>query len=189
MNILAHLYLSGGINDIMFGNFIGDFVKGNQYLHYPEQIQTGIKLHRYIDSFTDQHYLHKQTRDRFRPKYRLFSGVVVDILYDHYLASNWEDYSKINLSNFAQEAYGYILNKEELLPDELKKIAPIMITNNWLELYKSKQGIKRVLEGMSRRTSLPNEVDFAMQIFESEYNQIKEEFLKFFSEMRSIIII
>jgi len=86
MNLLAHLYLSKDINDLMIGNFIGDFVKGNQYLNYSAEIQNGILLHREIDSFSDMHEAHKATRDRFRKGFGLHSGVVVDIVYDHYLA-------------------------------------------------------------------------------------------------------
>jgi len=184
MNLLAHLYLSNGINDMMFGNYIADSVKGRQYLEYPEEIQKGILLHRAIDTFTDKHPLHKQSRDRFRSNYGLFSGVVIDIVYDHYLAKNWALYSSELLSDFAKKAYDYISLNETMLPSKLKLVTPHMIRSNWILMYQNISGIERVLAGMSRNTSLPNEVRFASKVINREYKQIEHEFMHFFSDLR-----
>ncbi len=189
MNILAHLYLSNGINQLMIGNFIGDFVKGNQYLKYPDEIQKGILLHRSIDTYTDQHPLHKQSRNLFRPKYGLFSGVVVDILYDHFLAKNWSCYSNESLHSFSQKAYAYINANENILPNKLKEITPYMISNDWINLYKSISGIGRVLEGMARRTSLPDHVTFAICIINKHYDLLEKEFKLFIIDLKSYIVI
>src|SRR5665648_547504 len=78
MNYLAHLYLSGDSEEIKLGNFIGDYVKGNKYLQYPEQVAFGIKLHRRIDFFTDQHADVKECMKLLRPGYGRYSGVVSD---------------------------------------------------------------------------------------------------------------
>ena len=83
MNILAHLYLSGKIDALMLGNFMGDFVKGNQFNKFPSEIKKGILLHRQIDTLTDNHPAHLTSRNRFREKFKLHSGIVVDIIYDH----------------------------------------------------------------------------------------------------------
>lgn len=176
MNILAHLYLSGSIGDVMLGNFMGDFVKGRQYQNYPSQIQQGILLHRKIDDITDNHPVHKQSRDRFRTKYGLHSGVVVDIVYDHFLASHWENYQSMFIEEYAARVYQYIEENLHWLPPRLKEITPIIIENNWLVMYKSHSGLERVLTGMSRRTSLPNHVPFAMTIVEKEYLTLFTEF-------------
>src|SRR5436190_842749 len=87
MNFLAHLYLSGDDADVMTGNFIGDFVRGrNLAEQFGEKIARGIELHRAIDAFTDHHSVVKQSKTRLRPKYGHYSGVIVDIFYDHFLA-------------------------------------------------------------------------------------------------------
>ena len=85
MNYLAHLLLSGNNEKIMVGNFVADWVKGRTFDQYPEDIQRGIVMHRAIDSFTDSHPLHKHSRSFFVPSYGHFSGIVVDVLYDHFL--------------------------------------------------------------------------------------------------------
>lgn len=187
MNILAHLYLSKGINEVMLGNYIGDFVKGKQYLNYPDEVQKGIILHRNIDTFTDKHLLHKQTRDKFRSGYGLYAGVVVDILYDHFLANNWHKYTDVPLSDFAQKAYAYITLNESILPDRLKKVTPYMVQHNWIMAYATEQGIKRVLDGMARNTSLPDKSKYAIGVMKKDYNLIENEFLDFFKDLTSYI--
>ncbi len=176
MNILAHIYLSGSIDDIMLGNFMGDFVKGKQYNQYNESIRKGILLHRQIDSITDSHISHLQTRNRFREKYGLYSGIVVDILYDHFLAQYWDMYHPEPLELFAQKVYRYIELNDAIFPAKLKTVTPYIIKNNWLELYKSFDGLERVLNGMAKHTSMPNETHFAISILKNDYNAIKSEF-------------
>src|SRR5277367_1527199 len=101
MNFLAHLYLSGDNPKIKTGNFIGDFVKGKNLAdRFEKDIAKGIVLHREIDWFTDRHPVVKQSKDRLREKYRHYSGVIVDVFYDHFLARNWINYSSKSLSDF-----------------------------------------------------------------------------------------
>ena len=62
MNVLAHIYLSGDSDKIIIGNYIGDYVKGRDYLNYPDLVRKGIILHRHIDGFTDSHPLFTEAR-------------------------------------------------------------------------------------------------------------------------------
>ena len=90
MNYLAHLYLSGDDADIMFGNVIGDFVKGRIPDSYPPRIRDGIRLHRRIDVFAQHHTLFRRSIQRLAPHYGLYRGILVDLFYDHFLAVEWE---------------------------------------------------------------------------------------------------
>ena len=81
MNYLAHIYLSGDSDEIMLGNFIGDYVKGNKYLNYPDQVAFGIRLHRRIDLFTDQHPDVRKCIDILRPGYGRYAGIVTDVFF------------------------------------------------------------------------------------------------------------
>ena len=94
MNFLAHLYLSGDDKEIMLGNLIADSVKGNAILDFNEGVQEGIRLHRRIDHFTDEHPIVQRSKERLRPKYHKFAGVVTDMFYDHFLARDWDHYSE-----------------------------------------------------------------------------------------------
>ncbi len=100
MNFLAHAYLSFDHPEILVGNMISDFVKGNARFQYAEAIQQGITLHRRIDCFTDGHEATKNMKDFFREYYRLYSGPITDILYDHFLANDAEFFRTIHFLNF-----------------------------------------------------------------------------------------
>lgn len=187
MNILAHLYLSKGINDIMLGNFMGDFVKGKNFQNYPSEIQQGILLHREIDTFTDNHPAHKSSRDRFRKGYGLHSGIVVDIVYDHFLALNWNNFSTIELELFAQQAYHHIDLNMHIMPTRIQDIAPFIIKNNWLVMYKSLEGIERSLNGMAKRTSLPSKTSFAMDVLNKNYEEINLESIQIITDLNKMV--
>ena len=92
MNYLAHVYLSGADPDLSIGNFIADQVKGKSYATYPYAIQRGILLHRKIDDFTDRHPLFKKNVRLLFPTFRHYSRVIVDMFFDHFLATQWGEY-------------------------------------------------------------------------------------------------
>ena len=88
VNYLAHAYLSFGIPDVVVGNLISDFIKGKKQLEYPDSIRKGITLHRAIDTFTDTHPVTRHAKSYFRAVYGLYSGALVDVAYDHFLAND-----------------------------------------------------------------------------------------------------
>lgn len=186
MNFLAHLYLSGDDPKIMVGNFIGDFVKGRSSMEqFEPQIIKGIELHRAIDEFTDSHPVVTASKNRLRPKYRHYSGVIVDVFYDHFLASNWGTYHTQSLPAFAEDAYTVIQSFDSVLPDEVKYMMPYMITGNWLVTYSKTEGIHRALSGMARRTPYESKMDEAVVDLNSYYNEFKAEFDMFFPQLDS----
>jgi acyl carrier protein phosphodiesterase len=184
MNFLAHLYLSGDNAELKVGNFIGDFVKGkNLTERFPPDIAKGIALHREIDWFTDRHAVVKQSKDRLRKKYRHYSGVIVDVFYDHLLARNWGSYSTQLLPDFAEECYDTIQRHEKILPEEVKAMMPYMIRGNWLVNYAQVEGIQRALSGMTRRTRFESRMDESVVDLQHGYEDFKKEFDTFFPEL------
>ena len=112
MNFLAHIYLSGDNDLIKIGNFMADGIRGKQYENYPLEIQKGIILHRAIDTFTDAHPIFRQSTKRLHNNYHHYAGVIVDILYDHFLAKNWNKYSDEKLEDFVDEDTGETVSIE-----------------------------------------------------------------------------
>jgi acyl carrier protein phosphodiesterase len=181
MNFLAHLYLSGKDQELMVGNFIGDFVKGKDLeARCGKGISRGIRLHREIDFFTDRHPIVKQSKDRLRGKYRHYSGVIVDIFYDHFLAKNWDVYSSQFLPDYADECYYTILSFESVLPEEVKYMLPYMMKGNWLVNYARIDGIHRALSGMARRSKFESKMEEASLDLERDYLLFENEFAEFF---------
>ena len=132
MNFLAHIYLSGEDDRITIGNFIADKIHGKAYKKYPFDIQKGILLHREIDTFTDAHPIVRQSTKRLHTNYGHYSSVIVDILYDHFLAKNWKAYSTIPLKDFTVSFYNLLEESYEILPLRIQNLMPFMIADNWL---------------------------------------------------------
>jgi len=183
VNYLAHIYLSGDSEEIKLGNFIADFVKGNRHKEFPEQVAYGILLHRRIDSFTDQHADVGECIKLLRPAYGKYSGIVTDVFFDHFLASNWSDYSVYSLRSFAKNAHAIFLSNFFMLPLQVKQFLPFLIQHKRLESYAKRENLFHVLEIMSRWTSLPSNSDWAMQILNQEYHQFEALFRSFFAVM------
>lgn len=183
MNYLAHLYLSGEDENIILGNFIGDYVKGKNYLKYPKPIQKGILLHRHIDSFTDSHHRFREAKQLVRADYGLHSGIVIDLFYDHFLARNWHQYSNISLRNFAKKVHAVLLSRFLRLPKRVQGFLPVLIQHKRLESYATVQGIQQSLEIMSRYTSLPEKSARAIEIMLDNLHFYEENFSFFMSEM------
>ena len=183
MNFLAHLYLSGENEQVLLGNFIGDYVKGRKYLDYPEGVQKGIVLHRNIDSFTDTHALVKESVRYFREGYGRYSGIVVDVIFDYFLAKYWSDFSDLSLKKFTQKAHSILLSNFGLLPGRVQLFLPIMIKSKRLASYASYQGIKKALDIMSNYSSLPDASEFCIEILKKEEDNLQKIFQEFISDL------
>ncbi|MBN2275678.1 MAG: DUF479 domain-containing protein [Bacteroidales bacterium] len=180
MNYLAHIYLSGDDEEIIIGNFIGDFVKGYHFNQYTQMIRKGIILHRYIDSFTDSHAIVRRSKARLNEQYHKYSGIIIDILYDHYLVKNWSLYSNCPLDEFIKRFFDLANRYFDLLPESVKFFLPSFIKNNWIKMYDTIEGIQDVLLRMSNRTSLPDNTDFAITVLRRDYHLFEAEFLAYF---------
>lgn len=185
MNFLAHIYLSGDNEGVTIGNFIADGIKGKKYKKYPLEIQKGILLHRGIDSFTDQHPTVRKSTRRLHENYGHYSGVIVDILYDHFLAKNWNKYHEVPLDIYVQNFYQLLRNNLEVLPARIQRLMPYMISDNWLLSYETVSGISKILVQMNRRTKNISRMNFAVIELEEYYTEFENEFTSFFSELQS----
>ena len=183
MNFLAHIYLSGDNELVTLGNFAGDGVRGNKYKTFPIEVQAGIQLHREIDTFTDAHTLFRKSTKRLHKNYGHYSGVIVDIFYDHFLAKNWSNYSKIPLAKYIEDFYEMLLRHHHHLPMRFKKMTPIMIEGNWLLSYATVDGIQLVLNGMNRRTKGRSKMNEATQELKLHYKAFENDFTAFFEEL------
>ena len=184
MNFLAHIYLSGNNDLLKIGNFMADSIRGNSYENYPEEIKKGILLHRSIDSFTDMHPVYRKSKHRLHEKYGHYSGVIMDIFYDHFLAKNWANYSNKKLEDYADEFYQLLQDNYDLLTDKIQGMMPYMIARNWLVSYASISGLEMILFQMDHRTK--NRVAMHESIVELQefYLEFETEFTQFFMELQ-----
>jgi len=183
MNFLAHLYLSGKEEDVIVGNFVADAIKGNLLQRFPEGMERGIRLHREIDHYTDHHPVFITSRSRLSSKYRVYSGVIVDLYYDHFLAKYWNEFSEEKLQHLVSSTYFLMIRKFHLLPPRSRRILPFMITQNWLVGYGDFDILQKVFNGMSRRTSHLSGIEHAILDLKADYALYENDFRIFFPDI------
>ncbi|WP_119791911.1 acyl carrier protein phosphodiesterase [Flavobacterium anhuiense] len=184
MNFLAHIYLSGDNDLIKIGNFMADGIRGKQFEHFPEDVQKGILLHRFIDTYTDSHDIFRKSTKRLHERYHHYAGVIVDIVYDHFLAKNWEKYSDEKLELFVNRFYHSLHDNYEILTEKTQGLMPYMIERNWLVSYRTTEGIQHILTQMDRRSKNVSQMQFAVEELTEFYDEFEKEFTLFFEEMR-----
>lgn len=184
LNFLAHIYLSGENDFLKIGNFIADTVRGKQYLEYPQVIQQGILLHRKIDSFTDQHPIFRMSKKRIFPIFGHYSGVIVDIYYDYFLAKNWHYFSDVSLSEYTNEFYRLLLQHQNLFNEKANLLISHMIKDNWLESYQTLKGIESIFFQMDKRTGFISKMKLATNVLQENETTFEKEFFIFFKEIQ-----
>lgn len=184
MNFLAHIYLSGDNKNIAIGNFIADSIRGSKYKSLPLEFQKGILLHRAIDFYTDAHPIFRKSTKRLHKHYSHYSGVIIDIFYDHFLAKNWNSYSNVELEPYAIYFYKSLEDHYQILPQKVKNLMPYLIADNWLYSYRSIEGIQHVLNGMNKRTKYKSNMNMATKQLLDYYSEFESEFTEFFEDVQ-----
>lgn len=184
MNFLAHIYLSGNNDLVKIGNFMADGIRGKHFAHMAPDIQKGIHLHRAIDTFTDAHPVFRQSTKRLHEKYHHYAGVIVDVVYDHFLAKNWAKYSNEGLGDFVNDFYAALEKNYDSLTEKTQDMMPYMIRHNWLWNYQFVDGIARILYQMDQRTRNNSKMQFAVGELKEFYGDFESEFTLFFEDLR-----
>ena len=193
MNFLAHLFLSGAPGsatyaDVLLGNFIADSVPGRQLENYPPAVQTGIRLHRAIDTFTDQHPVVRRSTQRLRAAgYGKYAGVISDMFLDHLLARNFREFSAESLPGFARRVYALLAARQAEMPPRVQHFFPHMAQQNWLLTYAETEGISRALSGLSRRASAGSGMETAAAELVANYEEYEADFRAFFPELQQYV--
>jgi acyl carrier protein phosphodiesterase len=192
MNFLAHLLLAGPdataptYADHLLGQFIADSVPGRQLAGYRPEVQAGIRAHRAIDTFTDQHPIVRRTTARLRTAgYGKYAGVVSDIFFDHFLAGNFSDFSPESLPDFTQRVYALLASRAVEFPAPVQRFFPYLVQQNWLLGYAEIAGIARALHGLSRRASPGSGMETAGEELRRNYAAYQADFEAFFPQLQA----
>ena len=184
MNYLAHFILSQGKPDLVVGNFLGDFVKGNKHLLLPEKIKNGVLLHRFIDHYTDTSELNQSTRDKLRPICGKYGGVAMDLIHDHCLALTWEDWSEEPLPEFVEWTYRCLSKGKHLMDAKAERVHDAMVSMNWLLNYREASGFENSCKGLARRIPHKSGLERIPNLFEEESDWFIDEFRAFFPHIQ-----
>lgn len=186
MNFLAHLHLAGDDEEIVLGQMLGDFLEPGWREKYSPRVQAGVRLHQFVDRYTDAHPAVAALRGRVRRPYRRFAGVLLDVFFDHLLARDWERWRPDQpLAGFAQSRYEILTRHQARLSPRLRAALPSMVGRDWLGSYARREGVERALRGMSGRLSRENPLASAGELLDEMGPEISETFAVFFPDLEA----
>src|SRR3954470_12617968 len=183
MNYLAHLYLSAPTEDAWLGSLLGDFVKGPLDGRYSQHITSAIALHRKIDTFTDAHPVVLRSKSRISAARRRYAGIMIDMFYDHFLASNWAEFHDEPIKVFTARIYEILRVRSAILPDRLNRMAPRMAQSDWLASYAHIDSIHMALDRMSHRLKRENRLLNSADELRDHYAELESDFRQFLPQV------
>jgi acyl carrier protein phosphodiesterase len=185
MNYLAHAWLSFRSPEILLGNLISDFVKGKKKFDYPPEVLRGILLHRQIDGFTDQHEETRKVKRLFSPTYGLYSGPLADIVFDHFLARDPNEFPDDKaLMSFTDWTYRELESQDSWFPPRFGLFFRFMREQNWLYHYQFRSGIYASFEGLRRRAKYMPDSAGACSILDQHYESLQTMYDNFFPQLK-----
>jgi acyl carrier protein phosphodiesterase len=185
MNYLAHSFLSFSSEPVLYGQFIADDIKGNKWQLLEKNVQAGILLHRFIDDYTDSHPLLFDLKKKMHPILGKFSGVVLDVLFDHVLSMRWHDFSNQPREVWIQRTYELLKNRHAEMTERRRFIAEKMIEHDWMNMYHTQDGTARILNQMAQRIPFDNSLKDSFDVFLMHEKDIISTFDEFFPQILS----
>ncbi len=182
MNYLAHAFFSNNDKELLVGNFIADHLRGNDFSLYSEKVVQGIYLHRKIDAFTDAHPEFKKSKRLFYEGFEKYSGILIDIYFDYFLAKNFSNYHHENLHSFSEKVYQVYSEHQHILPKSSSNFLEYVIKNNIYTSYSKIEGIEKVLYHLSHRIKHPVQLDDSIKIFTKNEQELEANFSIFFKD-------
>tara|TARA_B100001971_G_scaffold185976_1_gene185619 strand:+ start:1128 stop:1745 length:618 start_codon:yes stop_codon:yes gene_type:complete len=180
MNHLAHFFLAEENGELLVGSFLGDFIKGRLKGERSTAIENGIRLHRAIDAYTDRHTITRTSQQRYEDRFRRFSGIMTDVIFDHFLAIHWREYHCEELQTFSNTTFSTLSQNREQLPPFAIKAYEGMQCSNALLNYRDPESIERSFRYLSGRLRRDNPLAEAYGQFLANRDELESDFIEFF---------
>ncbi len=187
MNYLAHLYFSDADALAWAGSLMGDFHKGANFGTMPDQLVRHIRLHRFVDAYTNQDPDFRISCRRLNPQLRFARSIVIDVFYDHFLACHWDRFSAVGLEQFAATVYAALESRQAELDRGLLNILPHMIANDWLSSYRLPEIVARVLNRLEMRLGHKFPLSLAFEELEQYRQLLLDDFVRFMASAGSVV--
>ncbi len=187
MNHLAHLFLSDPTPGCRLGALMGDYVKGRLDESYPPEIRRGLQQHRLLDRFAESNRHFRRSRQRLCPTFRHCRGIMVDVVYDHFLARNWQDYSSVRLESFAASIYQLLEDRRSILPSSLQNAVPRLVAADWLVACRETGTLDGVLRRLAARISRPTPLEEGLEELLRNYRDLENDFSRFMIEAADFV--
>jgi acyl carrier protein phosphodiesterase len=179
MNYLGHIYLSFDDHELATANLFGDFVKGKNLSHLSPTIQTGILLHREIDSFTDKHDSVKAILQLIRNDLPKVAPIAIDLIFDHLLAKHWTKFHAHDFAHYLANCYNEFEQHKVNYPAHFQDFIEKLIRYNWIAHYPTLDGLSKMSHGVSKKLSFDNALTRTPSVFLAHENLIEMHFENF----------
>ncbi len=180
MNHLAHLLLSCQDDHLLVGNFLADFLSKREMDQYPQNIQRGFELHRFIDNFTDNHPEVRKATALLHARHHKYAPVIVDIFFDYFLSLHWLDFHPEPLEAFTQKVYQKLSSHLRIMPNRLQRDLPYMIQDDWLCAYGNMSALEGTFRRIKKRVSRPEQLDGVIDSLKDNHAALEIHFQRFF---------
>jgi len=189
MNWLAHVFLSEPHVEFRLGNLLADLVRGEARAAVSAEFARGAQQHHRIDAYTDGHPIVRRSRHRISAAHRRFSGVLVDVFYDYFLANHWSRYSTVALDDFTSNFYADVKASRIVLPDDAATTINRIAQYDLLGSYREVAGVERSLRRVSMYLSQRWKRDFALEKSVADLREHEAElgadFAEFFPQLEA----
>lgn len=190
MNFLAHCAIADRAPDrahpdLIAGGFLGDFVKGPVPASLPETLATGVRLHRRIDAYSNEHPGIAASCGRFEAPLRRFAPIFVDVVADHLLARHWSRFHPRPLERFTADAYRAIDRHAHRLPAEGLRFFDYMREADLLARYRGREAMERGLGAVLKRLRREALAAEAIAVVDALLPDLEADFLDYYPDLVS----
>lgn len=186
MNYFAHLVLSQPTVESTVGNLLGDFALGVDQSTLDRSVLAGLRNHRAVDRFTDNHSRINELKRCFHSKRRRFAGIALDVYFDHLLMNHWHQFDARNVEDVIAEFYARMESGQALMPgSKMRRVTSRMIDYDWFGSYRDIGSVAQALDRIAMRIRFPNEFGDAIEDLHQHEDMILETFLDFFPQLKA----
>jgi acyl carrier protein phosphodiesterase len=185
LNHLAHLYLAPDSEPHRIGSLMGDFARGLDTQALPHSVHEGLRHHRAVDAFTDQHPDVITSKRLFSDQRRRFAGVALDILYDHYLLRHWYRFSSVDPDEFIEQVYRELMDNREVMPEKMQAVTSQIVHYDWFRSYQDLDNIGYALDRVAGRIRFRHSFAGIIEEIKARDEQLESLFLSFFPDLRA----
>lgn len=185
MNFLAHFHLAWPDEGLVAGGLEGDFYKGPLRDDLPAALREGVKLHRAIDAYTDQHPDMLVLRRHLPDTLRRYAGIIADLSFDHYLSIHWHRFSDQSLPEFNRSIYAILQRHHDDFSPSAQQMMSRILEHDILGIYDRWQTVTATAERIGRRFGQRNPFHDIERELTPHRELLEQTFLNFYPQLQS----
>lgn len=185
MNFLAHFHLAWPDQGLVAGGLEGDYYKGPLRGDLLPAIERGVKLHRAIDAYTDNHAVVRQLRRDFPQDLRRYAGILIDLSFDHYLSCHWSSFSQMPLTTFNDRVYSTLLSLEGALSEGSRRMLARLVEYDILNRYHDWEAVPASAARIGERFKRHNPFNDLQRELAPARDRLEQAFLAFYPELQA----